>query len=353
MMGIGFQHPTLLAFFLCVPAVAILCYVGYVLRAEARKAYGQAKLLDQYVRPPSNLMEWILASGWVLAASLLAFAVAGPYLMNSPERVPDGSVQVIVALDVSKSMLAEDYRQSMPSADGQKTEIVGPWGSRLDMSKYQIEQIMKAIQGNQLGIVNYMGEGFSQAPLTTDFTSLHWVLKNWVRIGNAPGGGSDYAHGLGEAIRSLQRANDPQKHKVIVLFSDGGFTGKKEELDQIVEAINKLNIHLVIVGIGTPGANAIPIYENNQLKGFLTKDDKPVTTSLDEAPLRDLAARTAGTYQHVGNDPASQNLTIDWGGVIGGYRVEVRQTPIYYWFVGAAGVLLVLLALSGLVSRKR
>lgn len=353
MMGIGYQHPTLLAFFLCVPLVALFCYCGYVLRAEARKAYGQAKLLDRYMRTPSTLLEWAMAFGWVTVSCLLAYAAAGPYLMNSPERIPTGTVQAVVVLDVSKSMLAEDYRQSMPTANGEKTEIVGPWGSRLDMAKYQIEQIMNACEGNQVGIVNYMGDGFNQAPLTTDYSSLRWVLQNWVKIGNATGGGSNYASGLMEAIKTFQRDDNPDKKKVIVLFSDGGFTGQPAELEQAVEMINKLNIKLVVVGIGTPGANAIPIYQNNQLKGFLTKDDKPVVTSLDEAPLRDLAARTGGTYQHVGNESESQTLKIDWGGLLGGFRVEMRQTPIYHWFVNAAGILIVLLALSGLLSRSR
>lgn len=360
-MGMGFQHPNLLGFLACVPAVMVLCYLAYRLRAEARKAYGHPQLIDRRLKAPSKLSEWLFTLGWTTIAGLLAVAVAGPYLMNTPERVPDGSVQAVATLDVSKSMLAEDYRQCMPADYGEKTEAVGPWGSRLDMAKYQIEQIMKALQGNQLGLVNYMGEGFAQADLDTDFSSLRWVLKNWVRAGNAPGGGSDYAHGMKEAIETLKRDLDKNKKQVIILFSDGGFTGKPEELDAVIEEINKMNIKLIVIGIGTPGANAIPVYENNQLKGFLTKKDEggqdvPVTTSFDEAPLRDLVARTNGAYQHVDADPNSHKLNFNWedlANIIGGSRVEVRQTPIYHWFVAGAGVILIGLSLIGLILRQK
>ncbi|MBY0359925.1 MAG: VWA domain-containing protein [Candidatus Obscuribacterales bacterium] len=358
----GFLYPQMFAFFLAVPAVLGIGYVAYRLRLEARKMYGQPKLLERYLKAPSNRSEWLYIAGWVAVSALLAIAAAGPYLVNTPERVPDGTVQAVMTLDVSKSMLAEDYRLSMPAEYGDKTEVVGPWGSRLDMAKYQIGQVMIALQGNQVGLVNYMGEGFSQADLCADYESLRWVLKNWVKAGNAPGNGSNYAEGLKTAIETLQRDWDKNKTQVIVLFSDGGYTGEPADLEAVLDELVKLKIKLVVIGIGTPGANHIPLYDaNNQLAGYLTKKDDQgqeqlVTTSFDGEPLRAMVAKTGGAYLHVEADKSTHQLNIDWkklADVLGGSHDEMRQTPIFQWFVGAAGVILLVLSAAGVLLRSR
>ena len=346
----------LLAVFAVLPAVFAFWFAGYRARNAARKAYGDSKLVDRYSKPLSKKAEYGLLAGLLTAATLLVMAAAGPVLKNNPERLPNGTVQVVVVLDVSQSMKAEDYRESMPSdwsgfKPGENT-VNGPRGSRMDMAKYQIERIMKDIVGNQLGLVLYTGEGFPQADLQSDFSALKFVLREWVAVGNAPGGGSDYARGLKVALDTFKRDPDPNKTKIIVLMSDGGFTGVPEELTEVVKDINAEGVKVVIVGIGTPGAHAIPIYENGQLKGYMKKDDAPVTTSFEEANLRALQAQTNGRYHHVNLDASSQVLNIDWAATLGGFRTELRESNLYVYFVSVALVLLTVIGLAGLARRR-
>lgn len=354
----GFVRPEyLLALAVVLPAAFAFWFAGYRARQAARKAYGDSRLVDKRTKPLSRLVEFSTLGALMTAATLLVLALCGPVLQNNPERIPNGTLQVVVVLDVSKSMLAEDYRESMPSdwsghpKDG-STGVNGPRGSRMDMAKYQIERIMRDITGNQLGYVTYTGEGFPQAPLTTDFNALKFVLREWVKVGNAPGGGSDYARGLKVALESFKEDHDPNKTKVIVLMSDGGFTGVPEELAEVIKEINKQGVKVVIVGIGTPGAHAIPIYQGDLLKGYMQKDGKPVTTSFEEDNLRRLQGETNGVYHHVDIDAQSQAVNIDWASTLGGFRTELKESHIYVYFVGVAMALLTLVSLASLLSKR-
>jgi hypothetical protein len=350
----NFSHMEFAWLALALPALAAALYAGHKLRLQAKQVYGSENVLERFHKAKRSRTEWLHPLGIFVIGCLAVICAMGPIANTTRERVPDGSVQAIVVLDVSKSMAAEDYRECMPKDAGPKPDLNEPWGSRLDMAKYQILQIMKAVQGNQLGIVNYAEKGFPQADLTTDFVALRFVLKYWVVQGNAPGYGSHYDNGLKEALATFKRDEDPKKEKVIILMSDGGFDGDPEELAKVVEEINKQGIKVVIVGVGMPGQNAIPVYDNGKLTGYLTVDGQTVTTSYEEDHLRQLAAATHGTYQHIeaSVNGTSQKIAIDWGQQIGGSRIELRGTPLFPYFGGAAFAIAVLLSVSAFKRKK-
>jgi hypothetical protein len=348
----NFSHMEFAWLALALPALGAALYAGHKLRLQAKQVYGTEQVLERFGQKKRSTREWIHPLGIFVAGCLLVIAAMGPIVNSTPERVPDGTVQAVVVLDVSRSMAAEDYRESMPANAGQKPDLNQAWGTRLDMAKYQIFQIMKALQGNQLGIVNYAEKGFPQADLTSDFVALSFVVKNWVVLGNAPGYGSHYNNGLREALATFKRDEDPKKKKVIVLLSDGGFDGDPADLAKVVEDINAQNIKVVIIGVGMPGANAIPLYDDGKLTGYFTVDGKTVTTSYEEDHLRQLAAATHGTYHHVDSSEASQKIAIDWSSEVGGSRTELRGTPLFAYFGGAAFAIVALLSIAAFMRKK-
>lgn len=351
-----FAYPQFAWLALALPALAALLYIGQKLRQEAKLGYAKEELITRFGKSKNaDAWSWIYPVGTFATCVLLWIASMGPMINATPRRVPDGSVQAVVVLDVSKSMAAEDYREHMPADAGEKPDLNEAWGSRLEMAKYQILKLMKELQGNQLGIVNYAEKGFAQADLTSDFTALDFVVRKWVELGNAPGTGSHYDKGLAEAIKTFQREGEnPSKKKVIVLMSDGGFDGNPEELAKVVEELKIKSIKLVIVGFGIPGQNAIPVYEGGKLTGYMQVDGKPVSTSYEEDNLRKLAGETGGTYHHVDLSPAGQSLSLKLSSELGGYRTELKGTPLFLYFAGAALALTVLLSIAGfLQSRSR
>jgi Ca-activated chloride channel family protein len=342
----NFVNPIyLLGLIVLVPVVG-LWLLGYRSRVLTRHGYME-KRLDHSPRWTMR-SQWFNLAAWTLASALLVMAAAGPKITGAPQSVPAGTLQVVVVLDVSKSMAPEDYRYTMPD-NGNKTEIVGPFGSRLDMAKFLIKDLMKNIRGNELGIVTYTGEGFAQADLSHDFVALKFIAEKAIRIAAAPGGGSDYARGLTEALATFKRDEDPNKQKVIVLMSDGGFTGDQAELQAVVEELRKNKVRLIVLGLGTPQNQPIPIYVNNQLVGYeQLKEDQ--STAILEAPLRQLAGDAQGEYAYVGPGDATANLS--WPSRLAGSKAESHETPIYQYPLVAGLILLIGLSLTGFKRRE-
>ena len=355
METLSFLRPLLLlALIAVVPITVGALYLAYHARGNARKAYGEERLVNRFSATPSRRLELCVGLGWIVAMAMLVIAAAGPILPDAPDTVPAGSLRVVVVSDVSKSMAAEDYRAQMPPKDGVTApEVPGPYGTRLQAVKRVVEeQIMPAIVGNQLGMATYCGNGFDQADLTDDFVSLRWVIDNWMNVGNAPGGGSDYAEGLTMALTIFDEAREADLQKVIVLFSDGGFTGDQTALSKVLEKIKARGIRVVIVGVGSDTPIPIPVYnaETGQMTGYIQDDKKAtITTGIEEANLLKLQAETDGTYVRL--DPR-QNLDVQWASKLTGTKSLTHQKLMFKYPLGLALLLIFGLLLRGVLVQR-
>ncbi|MBK9204434.1 MAG: VWA domain-containing protein [Candidatus Obscuribacter sp.] len=348
-----------------LPAMAALLYFSYRQRLAARKEWGEEKLIERFTRPFSRTRELIKGCLWLTATALVVLAAAGPLLTDSPIKVKEGSMRLIAVVDVSPSMAAEDYRSVMPGkeiTDGRgrviKTipveQVVGPYGSRLDMAKYVIRrQIMPTLEHNKIGIVNYTGQGFVQAPLTDGYEALSWMMDKRMGINQAPGGGSDYAEGLKTALEMFKTQPQDSLQKVILLFTDGGFTGDPEELTKVLAAVREQNIRIIVVGMGSTNPTYIPKYSaDGQSTGFVEKDGEAVKTAIDEAALQTLVSQTGGDYIRL--DPDSPpRVKIEWARSFGATNSEQHDDPIFQYPLGAALLLMGVLMGIGLVRREK
>lgn len=354
-MDITFLRPHYLtALMLAVPLVLWLSYLGYSLRRKARAAYGEEKLVGRYTRPLRLAGEIAIGSLWAIAVALLVVAAAGPISKSLPTNVKSGTLQVVSVIDVSKSMAAEEYRPFMPQKNGYTPDLVpGPYGSRLDYVKLILQtQVMPAIIGNQLGVVTYSGNGFEQIPLTDDWASTKWVMDNWIRVGNAPGGGSDYAEGLTMALAMLERDKQAGREQVIVLFSDGGFTGDEQILADAVAKIREKGIRFIIVGVGSTSPSPIPEYnKEGQLTGYFKEEDKVSLSAREEVNLSKLVSMSGAEYLPL--DPGNGgSLKISWAASLGGSKAETKEDPIFQYPLGIALLLLTGLFIRGVLPRK-
>lgn len=351
--GFYFLRPHLfwLLLFL-LPLAAFLLHLAYEQRQKARQSWGEEELIERFSPALSRKTQNIRTGAWLTAIFLLVFSAAGPILEESPVKVQEGSMELICVVDVSNSMAAEDYRDAMPDlaeADGSKTPpslVLGPYGSRLDITKHIIEtQIIPSLERNKIGIVNYTGQGFIQADLTDDYQALIWVMDHWMRIGQAPGNGSDYGEGLQTALSMFKEEPPSQKQKVVLLFTDGGFTGEKPALNKIIEEIRAIGVKIIVVGIGSRTPVTIPLYSREgQVTGYLTKDGEVVTSAIDETALQGLVSVTQGEYVRL--DPAQPNVKIQWARALGGTKIEKQPQPVFQYPLALA-MLLLLGALAG------
>lgn len=353
MESLHLARPDVLMWLLAVlPATIAFWFFGFRMRKAARDKFGEERLVNRNTAPLTLKSEALVLAGWLSVVGLLVFAAAGPVAPAAPNTAQSGTLQVIAVTDVSQSMRAEDYRPAMPPKDGLSPDLVpGPYGTRLDMVKIVIQkEILPAVQGNEFEIVLYMGNSvaFPDFP-TDDFQTLEWIFKNWVRIGNAPGGGSDFVEGLKEAVASFKRSPNQNMERVIVLFSDGGYTGSQEELQKVIDEIKKLDIRLVIVGVGTPENVPIPEYSpTGELTGY-KKLKEGQSTSLQEGNLTALRDAVGDKAEYV-LLAADAKLNINWARTLAGSKTEQRENPLDGYVVMAALALLLILSLRGSAS---
>ena len=337
-----------------LPLVSLFWWGGFKLRQRARIAVGEEHLISRFTKPLRMIAEaWFLA-GWLTAMSLFVVAIAGPVLPDAPTNVSEGSLQIVLLTDVSRSMAAEEYRSVMPPKDGIPADAVpGPYGTRLDMAKMIItKEIMPATIGNQMGIATYMGNGWDVSDMTTDYTYVRDSMNEMMKIGNAPGGGSHPEEGLAEALRLFKATPGPGRQKVIVWFTDGGVSGDeadKETLTKYAAQIQEAGIRVILVGLGGNTPVPIPVYDDQtgQMTGSLQKDGATVTTQADEASMSDLQTKTNAEFERI---LPGEKTNIHWASTISGAHSEAHEVDVYEYPLGAGMAIFALLFLRGIFS---
>jgi hypothetical protein len=366
MNALHFSHPDLLSWLPVIFVVTVvLLWWSFRVRMQVRDEWAeQNELSDRFNKPFNKRLEAVKAVLKLTTIVGVILAASGPVLENSPVTVRQGSMELINVLDVSNSMAAEDYRAVMPAKDKlddngkivehvPPMEVVGPYGSRLDMAKYVIRtQILPQLNRNKVGIVNYTGEGFVQYDLTTDYGAVDWVFEHWMRIGQAPGGGSDYASGLRVALNLFKDEGTDGKEKVILLWTDGGFTGNPQDLQKVLADLNQAGVRIIIVGLGSSNPTPIRLYSTEgQFTGYFQKDGQVVTTAIDEASCQTLKSLTGGEYIRL--DPENPKLDITWSKAFGASQVEKHEDPAFQYPLGAAILAALGLLALGIARRRR
>lgn len=310
----------------------LLWYTNLRIRLRTRLRYGNRKFVDGLSESLTWRTELVSLLLWLGVFFFLLLAAAGPSVPAPSATVPVASLQVVVVLDVSDSMLAEqEYRPLLTDANSPPLGF-GPYGNRIDMvNQIVLTQIMPALPGNELGIVTYAGQGWVQVDLSTDFESTKWVLRHWVKAGSAPGAGSDYAEGLKTAVAVFDDAKPrSEKDRVILLFSDGGYTGTSAGVTDTMELLRIHRVRLIVVGVGETRPVPLPIYnEFGQLMGY-RKDGagRNANVALDETNLVALARMSnSGRYFHLRNAP--DTMPIDWASTLSGNGKNGGGTDIY------------------------
>ncbi len=241
-------------------------------RRKILSRYSSPKGLEIIASDADAGRRWI-KNGLILASlGLMAVALSGPLYGYRWEEIERKGIDIIVALDCSKSMLATDIKPT-----------------RLDKAKREIYDLLNMLKGDRIGLAAYSGTAFLQCPLTLDYNAFH-IFLNTLTPDMLPVGGTD----IGEALRvSLSAFDEKAKtEKAIILITDGEHTGGSNPVEA-AEALTKANVKLFAIGIGTDGG--VPVPESD---GGLKKDasGKIILSKLDEELLKKIAILTGGAY---------------------------------------------------------
>lgn len=257
---------------------------------------------------------------WVIAAAALMVALARPQWGEQTETMQREGLQVVVALDVSASMLADDIKPT-----------------RLERARFEIADLMQRLDGDEVALVLFSGSSFVQFPLTSDYATARRFLQS-----AKPGVISKPGTNVGDALKTALGAFDETSgsQRVIVLITDGE-AHDAGVLDAAQRAADQ-GVRLYTLGFGSPDGAPVPQFDRNgQFAGQkIDENGLPVVSRLDEATLQEIARIGSGQYWRatsVGSelDALVSDLAQLQHGSIGETQ-GVRRVERFQWFLALA-----------------
>lgn len=256
--------------------------------------------------------------------ALLIIALLGPTLGDSQREIKSVGKDIMICVDLSKSMDAFDVQPS-----------------RLEKVKFEMKKIADAFNSDRLGIIIFSSEAFMQCPLTYDQNAINLFIET-MNTSLVPSSGTDFAPPLRMALSKLEDNEGPstqQKSKVIVLISDGEDFG--EETNEIAKEVEDKGYKLFTLGVGTERGSQITAG-----RGYKTdKQGNTVVSKLNSGSLKSLASKTDGDYFEINESRNDVNKLINTISKIEGEMRDARVIDAsanrYYYFLLAALVLLV------------
>jgi len=255
-----------------LPLLIIFYFAAFNSKKRAMARFGNPELLKKLSRNTSRGRQ--VAKIALILGSLFFFiiALARPQIGSKIEEVKREGVDVMVAMDVSNSMLARD---------------IAP--SRLDKAKHEVESFINRLRGDRIGLIAFAGDAFVQCPLTLDYGAAK-IFLDIMSPDLIPTPGT----AVGKAIEKAIEAFDQQdrKHKVLVLITDGEDHGG--DAMKLAEEAERQGIVIFTVGIGSPEGQPIPETDAGGFKK--DRQGEVVITKLDELTLEKIALQTNGKY---------------------------------------------------------
>ncbi|RKS26285.1 Ca-activated chloride channel family protein [Flavobacterium endophyticum] len=263
-----------------IPILVLIFLFNLYWKRRKQKEFGDLKLVKKLTPEKSVFKSTLKITVFLSALACLILGLVNPKLGTKVETVKREGIDIVFAIDVSKSMLAED---------------VAP--NRLEKSKQIVSQIINQLGSDRIGIVAYAGSAFPVLPITTDYS----VAKMFLQSMN-PGMVSSQGTSLDEAIQlsSTYFNPDSKTSKLVIMISDG--EDHSEGIEDATEEANKNGLKIITIGVGTEKGGPIPLKRNGVVESFQRdQNDQIVVTKLNETTLKEIAKNTKGGYVNGNN----------------------------------------------------
>lgn len=327
-----FAQPGWLLLLLLIP---VLAWLRGRMGREAAFVYSSVQLVRGVsASARSSVGAWLMRMRWLALATLIV-GLARPQLTFGESRIRASGIDIVVALDLSGSMAAEDF------------ELQGKRVNRLVIAKDVLLKFIQRRENDRIGLVAFSGRAYIAAPLTLDHAFL---LQNLERLDL---GQIDDGTAIGSAlVAAVNRLRDLQsKSKVVVLMTDGVSNAGKVPPLTAAETAQALGVKVYTIGVGTRGTAPFP-----QTDMFGTKRYVPVPVEIDEDTMKKIADKTGGRYYRADN---TDTLRAVYDEIDKLERTEVevkrfqRYEEFYPWFVvPGLAILLLEMILANTVWRR-
>lgn len=320
------SDPKYLWLLLLVPLFFVVQMLVLRLRRMRIRRFGDEELVKSMMPSYSVAKVWLRLSFFAIAFCFVVLALARPQRGIRLKEQQVKGAEVIIALDVSKSMLAEDYTPN-----------------RLERAKLAISRVTEKLQDDRIGLIVFAGDAYVQIPLTTDYISAKMFL-NSISPGSVPVQGTAIGSAIALAVRSFSDQND--QSRAVIVITDG--ENHEDDPVDIARLSADEGVRVFTIGVGSKEGKFIPLPEG----GYITDSEgNNVVTRLDETTLREIAEAGNGLYVHASNkefglDPIIEEIQKMEDTVMTKITYEEYE-ELYMYFLGAALFFLVLQMLVG------
>jgi len=263
----SYAHPQYLWLLLgIIPLIA--WYIFKKKNSQASIRYSSTEVFKNYKKPLRQYLRHILFALRIAVISLLIIIIARPQTNRTNEKITEG-IDIVIALDISGSMLARDFKPN-----------------RLEASKNIAIEFINKQEYDRIGLVVFAGESFTQCPVTIDHKVLINMFKG-VKQGLIEDG-TAIGHGLATAVNNLK--NSKSKSKIVILLTDGENNSGKIDPMTAADLAAKYNIKVYTIGVGKNGYADMPV---NTIFG---QQLQKVEVKIDEETLKTISQKTGGMY---------------------------------------------------------
>ena len=316
-----------------IPVLIVLYLLLQFWKTRARKQFGDQHLLRRLSPDRSGFKPVLKLVMWCLAFACLAVALVNPKIGTKLETVKREGVDLVFAIDVSKSMAAED---------------IAP--NRLEKAKRLTSEIINSLVSDRIGIIAYAARAYPQLPITTDYAAAKMFLQNMNTDMMSSQGTA-----IGQAIELATTYFDDQEqtNRVLFIISDGeDHTG---EVEDAIERAREEGIRIFTIGVGTAKGDRIPLRYNGVIQSYKKDQNGDVViTKLDNSMLSKIAELGEGGYVNGANTEEVIEYVTDTLAQMDKKEFEAKQfadfKDQFQWFLG--GALLFLFIDVFLLERK-
>lgn len=280
-----FAQPLFLLLLLLIPFFFLGVAIRMKIRRSRMKKLGDEQLVRELMPSWSKSKVWVRTLLYSLAFFFFVIGLARPQIGAKLKEHQTKGAEIMIVLDVSNSMLAEDYSPN-----------------RLERAKLAISRLSDKLQGDRLGLVIFAGTSFVQLPITTDYVSAKMFL-NSISTSSIPVQGTAIGEAISTAIKSFSAQSEHSR--AIIVITDG-----ENHEDDPVEAAAlaaEAGVKVYTIGVGSSEGQPVPV-DGELLKD---KDGNIVVSKLDEETLVEIAKAGGGAYVHAGNDEFGLSPIID------------------------------------------
>lgn len=268
------REPLFLWLLLLVPLAVLFFVHARRQRRAALEAFAEARLLDRIAVGHDSPRPLYAAATVVVAIAFAVIALAGPKWGFHWEEVRREGIDLMVAIDTSRSMLADDV---LPN--------------RLERAKLAVQDLVKQLEGDRIGLIAFAGSAFVQCPLTHDYQAFVESLRA-VDVGIIPKGGTSLAQAVRSGVEAF--AGREGRYAALVVITDG--EDHEGDVEAAAQEATAAGIRVYTVGIGTQGGELIEVDVDGRKTFLKDQQGQVVKSRLDEETLRTLATTTGGAY---------------------------------------------------------